>query len=121
MQRWHNNNNEKRECNRVGKSQNACYEYQCHSDSGEFTVNKRENATEWESKSNACYEYQCHNESGGISRKRENATEWESKSNACYEHQCHNDSGPISWKDCNRLDVYDHDRFNVIFSSNSLT
>ena len=33
--------------------------------------------------------------------KRENATIWESKSNGCYEFQCHNDSGPIFLKQCN--------------------
>ena len=36
--------------------------------------------------------------------KRDNSTEWESKSNACYEYQCHNDSGAIYWKECNNTD-----------------
>ena len=36
--------------------------------------------------------------------KRENATIWESKTTGCYEFQCHNDSGPIIWKQCNKTD-----------------
>ena len=36
--------------------------------------------------------------------KRENATIWESKTTGCYEFQCHNDSGPIYWKQCNKTD-----------------
>ena len=36
--------------------------------------------------------------------KRENATIWESKTTGCYEFQCHNDSGPVYWKKCNKTD-----------------
>lgn len=34
--------------------------------------------------------------------KRENATKWESKTSECYEFQCSNESGPIYWKQCNK-------------------
>ena len=47
--------------------------------------------------------------------KRENATKWESKSNGCYEFQCHNDIGPIYWKQCNKTDeVCENDKCVVV-------
>jgi len=50
---------------------------------------------------NQCYENPvCSN--GTITMdKRKNATDWESKSNGCYEYQCDRDKGPIYWKQCN--------------------
>ena len=51
---------------------------------------------------NQCYEPVC-NENNAISiERRNNATKWESRSNGCYEFHCYNDSGPIYWKNCNR-------------------
>ena len=54
---------------------------------------------------NQCYEPVCNSSNNSISiQKRENATIWESKSNGCYEFQCHNESGPMYWKQCDKSD-----------------
>jgi len=50
---------------------------------------------------NQCFEPVCIDDGTITMKKRENATEWESKSNGCYEYQCDNESGPIYWKECN--------------------
>ena len=50
---------------------------------------------------NQCYEPVCDN--GVITmEKRDNASEWENRTTGCYEFQCHNESGPIYWKQCNK-------------------
>ena len=47
----------------------------------------------------------CNSNNNTISMdKRENATIWESKTTECYEFQCNIDSGPIYWKQCNKSD-----------------
>ena len=47
--------------------------------------------------------------------KRENATLWESKTTGCYEFQCHNESGPMYWKQCNKTnEVCENDQCVVI-------
>ena len=52
---------------------------------------------------NQCYENPVCNRNKTISmEKRENATLWESKTTGCYEFQCHNESGPMYWKQCNK-------------------
>ena len=53
--------------------------------------------------SNQCYEPLCKN--GNITmEKRENATEWENRSTGCYEFECDYESGPIFWNNCTDTD-----------------
>jgi hypothetical protein len=83
---------------------NGCYNYVCVNESG-GKYELKDNTSEWESQSNECYEYVCDNETGEAkSGKREDATKWENRNNECYEYQCHNESGLIYWKQCNDTD-----------------
>ena len=65
---------------------------------------KHESCESFTFSANQCYEPVCNGNKTISMEKRENATMWESKSNGCYEFQCHNDSGPIYWKQCNKTD-----------------
>ena len=53
---------------------------------------------------NHCYEPVCNDNNTVSMEKRENATIWESKTTGCYKFQCHNDTGPIYLKQCNKKD-----------------
>ena len=50
--------------------------------------------------------------------KREKATIWESKSTGCYEFQCDFNHGPIYWKQCNKTDEVCEDDECVVVSEN---
>jgi len=53
---------------------------------------------------NYCFEIVVDGDNIGILQKRSNATAWESQTNGCIHYYCDNESGGVSWSMCNSTD-----------------
>jgi len=78
----------------------GCHTGKCNEESGECIYEKIDGYDELVKLENHCYEVACDG-SKWILQKRDNATEWESQTDGCRQYQCHNETGPISWSMCN--------------------
>ena len=63
---------------------NHCYENPVCSDGSNISMNKRENATIWESKISECYDFQCNNDTGPVYLRKCNIIEQVCNNGTCY-------------------------------------
>jgi len=74
-------------------------DYQSNTFCGQSVTSSTDNCKNYRSFFNHCYEGN-YNESGFVIEKRKNATEWESKAYGCVEYTCYNSSGQYIHREC---------------------
>jgi len=78
----------------------ACHTSKCDESTGGCIYEKYDGYDELAKFENHCFEVVC-NGTGWVLQKRQNATNWESQTDGCRQYQCSNTDGPVSWSLCN--------------------